>query len=263
MGVPEDDWPRLTRLTTMAIAPDDPDFSEGGPASLALVAAHHELFQYFSRQVAARAGRLSSDLIGVLMDLEIDGAPLTHESIIYNCYSLILGANVTTPHTITAAVQILIEQPDVHRRVRADRRLVRSFLEEALRWSSPANHFMRYAKRDVQLGGHDVPSGAAVVVWLGSANRDEDVFAHPYVFDVQRHPNPHIAFGYGPHFCIGAALARTSLELLFNEILARVERFELTGIVAHLASNFVAGIKRFPVRAVPVARTSTTPEAGE
>lgn len=253
MGLPEDDWPRLTRLTTMAIAPDDPAFRIGESERLTLATAHHELFQYFSREVAARRGVPSDDLIGLLIGLTIDGDRLTHDDIVYNCYSLILGANVTTPHTLTATIQALIDRPGSFRRVAADPELVRGCVEEGLRWSSPANHFMRHATRDVELNGTRIPKGAAVAAWLGSANRDERVFDRPYEFDVDRRPNPHIAFGYGPHFCVGAALARLSLGMLFAEIFATVDRFEPTGDVEHLASNFVAGIKSMPVRAVPAA----------
>jgi cytochrome P450 len=253
MGLPEADWPRLTRLTTMAVAPHDPAFQEG-TSGLTLVTAHHELFEYFSARLAERDGTPTDDLIGHLMRMRIDGEPLDHETIVYNCYSLILGANVTTPHTITGLVQALIDHPEAHRRAAADPALVPGCVEEGLRWSSPANHFMRYAVRDVELGGCRIEAGEALAVWLGSANRDEAVFANPYEFDIERRPNRHVAFGFGPHYCVGGALARLSLQMLFEEIFARIERFELAGEVRHLASNFVAGIKSMPVRAVPRSR---------
>jgi cytochrome P450 len=250
MGLPEPDWPRLAKLTTMAIAPHDPDFQEG-TSELTLITAHHELFEYFSAQLAVRDGTPTDDLIGHLMRMRIDGAPLDHESIVYNCYSLILGANVTTPHTITGLVRALMDNPGAYRRAAADPALVAGCVEEGLRWSSPASHFMRYATRDVELGGCRVRAGEALAVWLGSANRDENVFADPYTFDIERRPNRHVAFGFGPHYCVGGALARISLRMLLERILAEVERFEPAGEVRHLASNFVAGVKSMPVRAVP------------
>lgn len=251
MGLPESDWPRLTKLTSMAIAPHDEAFQEGN-APLTLVTAHHELFEYFSRQLSSRGGNPTDDLIGHLMRMRIDGQPLDHETIVYNCYSLILGANVTTPHTITGLVQVLMDHPDLHRKVAADPALLTGCIEEGLRWSSPASHFTRHTTREVEIGGHLVPEGAAVAAWLGSANRDEDVFTDPFVFDVERRPNRHVAFGFGPHYCVGGALARISMRMLFEQILARVERFEPTGAIGHMASNFVAGHTSMPVRAVPV-----------
>ncbi|MCX4657961.1 cytochrome P450 [Streptomyces uncialis] len=250
MGLPQEDWPRLAKLTTMAIAPHDASFQEGS-APLTLLTVHHELFEYFSRQLSARGGTPTDDLIGHLMSMRIDGSPLDHETIVYNCYSLILGANVTTPHTITGLVQALMDHPAAFRTAAADPSLVPGCVEEGLRWSSPASHFMRYTTRDVEIGGHTLREGSALVAWLGSANRDEDVFADPYLFDIERRPNRHVAFGFGPHYCVGGALARISLRMLFERIFARVERFEPAGEVRHLASNFVAGVKSMPVRAVP------------
>jgi cytochrome P450 len=250
MGLPEQDWPRLAKLTTMAVAPHDADFQEGGGGRLTLLTAHHELFGYFSDQLTARAGTPTDDLIGQLMRMRVGSEPLDHDSIVYNCYSLILGANVTTPHTVTGLVQALMDDPDAYRKVAADPSLVAGCVEEGLRWSSPASHFLRYATEDVRLRGRTIAAGSAVAVWLGSANRDEAVFSDPYVFDVTRRPNRHVAFGFGPHYCVGGALARISLRMLFERIFALVERFEPDGEVRHLASNFVAGIKSMPVRAV-------------
>ncbi|MQY12851.1 Steroid C26-monooxygenase [Streptomyces sp. RB5] len=247
MGLPERDWPRLTRLTTMAIAPTDSEFQEGS-GHATLVAAHHELFDYFSRFVRRHRGG-DDDLVGYLCAMDANGRKLRHDEIVYNCYSLLLGANVTTPHAIASSVLALIEHPAEYRRLLADPTLVATAVEEGLRWSSPANHFMRYAVRDLKLHGTQIRAGDALVTWLGSANRDEDVFADPYRFDVGRRPNRHVAFGFGPHYCIGAPLAKIALNLLFEEIVRIVEHFEIAGPVEHLESNFVAGIKRLPLTA--------------
>lgn len=246
MGLPERDWPRLTKLTTMAIAPTDSEFQEGS-GHAALAASHHELFDYFSRIVRKHKGE--DDLVGYLISMEAGGRPMRHDEIVYNCYSLLLGANVTTPHAIASTVLALIEHPDEYRRLLAEPKLVPSAVEEGLRWSSPANHFMRYATRDLELGGARIGQGDALVTWLGSANRDEDVFPEPYRFDVGRRPNRHVAFGFGPHYCIGAPLAKIALNLLFDEMVRVVEEFEVAGPIEHLESNFVAGIKHMPLTA--------------
>ncbi|WP_374210868.1 MULTISPECIES: cytochrome P450 [Streptomyces] len=120
-------------------------------------------------------------------------------------------------------------------------------VDEALRWSSPTNHFMRYALQDIELRGKKIRAGDAVVVWLGSANRDEEVFANPFTFDIRRKPNRHMAFGSGPHYCVGHTVARMSMKILFTELFESFEDFELVGEVEHLHSNFVAGIKHMPM----------------
>jgi cytochrome P450 len=248
MGVPRADWPRLTRLTTMAIANDDPEFQEGSSRST-LIGAHHELFEYFSKQVRIRRAAPRDDLIGLLMRMEVEGRPMQLDGIVYNCYSLLLGANVTTPHVVAATVLAMIEHPEVYRHWTGHPELLVTGVEEGLRWASPANHFMRYAVKDVTVRGVRIREGEALAVFLGSANRDEEVFDDPYRFDLARRPNRHIAFGFGHHFCVGGPLARIALQILFSEILRLVERFELAGPVEHLTSNFVAGIKHMPVKA--------------
>ncbi|MFC6091651.1 cytochrome P450 [Saccharothrix lopnurensis] len=258
MGLPESDWPELARLTTMAIAPEDPSFgAEAGHGSL--VAAHHELFEYFGEQVQGRGER--DDLIGFLKAMDVGGRGMRADELVYNCYSLLLGANVTTPHALAGTVLAFTEHPDEYARLTGDDHQTSIAVEEGLRWASPANHFMRYAVVDTELSGRPVRAGEAVVAWLGSANRDERVFADPYRFDVARTPNRHVAFGFGPHYCIGAPLARIALRLLFGEVVRLVERFELAGPVAHLRSNFVAGIRNMPVRAV--LRPGAAVEPGE
>lgn len=243
MGLPERDWPYLTRLTTQAIAPDDVSFRAGsGDHGLAI--AHHELFDYFADQAMIRTPR--DDLIGYIATMPVGVRKMRIDEIIYNCYSLLLGANVTTPHAIAATVLAFIEYPDQYARINSGDDIVK-VVEEGLRWSSPANHFMRYAVLDTELSGIPVKSGDALVAWLGSANRDERVFPDPYKFDVARSPNRHLAFGLGPHYCVGASLARVALRLFFEEFVKLADGFELAGHVEHLRSNFTAGIKRMPI----------------
>ncbi|GAA2613964.1 cytochrome P450 [Streptomyces axinellae] len=248
MGLPEEDWEQLARLTTAAIAPQDAGYrrSEGHGT---LAAAHHELFAYFSGQVRRRRRDPGDNLVGFLVGMEADGRALRHDELVYNCYSLLLGANVTTPHAVAATVLALIENPREWDRWRAGLSLTSTAVEEGLRWSSPANHFMRHATRDMVLRGQPIQEGDAVVAWLGSANRDEEVFADPYRFDIARSPNRHVAFGFGPHYCVGAPLARIALGALFRVLVPAVERFTLAGPVEHLASNFAAGIKSLPLTA--------------
>lgn len=247
MGLPEEDFPHLARLTTMAIAPDDHEYQETETGTMS--AAHHELFAYFSAQVKRRLryGFEDDDLVGFLTQMQVNGRNLRHDEIVYNCYSLLLGANVTTPHAIASTLLALIETPGAYEQVAENHELIPSAIEEGLRWSSPTIHFLRHATKDMEMQGQEIAAGDAIVAWLGSANRDEDVFPEPFRFDIRRSPNRHVAFGFGPHHCIGAPLARIALRLFFEETVATVGSFEVAGPIEHLSSNFAAGIKKMPV----------------
>ncbi|WIX93026.1 cytochrome P450 [Amycolatopsis sp. DG1A-15b] len=249
MGLPEEDWPRLTQLTLMSIAPDDPEFNEGADTQTALQRAHRELFAYFAEIVRARQKNPGGDdLISLLLTIDVEGRTMGLGEVLANCYSLLLGANVTTPYVPTAALDAVIGTPLLHEVLEsANTGTILTTVEEALRWASPANHFMRHAVRDVDLGGRQVRSGDAVVVWLGSANRDETAFEDPFTFNPRRKPNRHIAFGVGGHYCVGHTVARVTLRALFDEIVSTFADLDHAGEVEHLSSNFVAGIKHMPV----------------
>lgn len=248
MALPEEDWERLARLTMAAVCPDDREYVGPGGPQATLEAAHRELFSYFQDVVTTRRKAPGDDLISTLLTMDVEGSRLSLGEVLSNCYSLLLGANVTTPFVPIAAMSRMLADPALARRWSTDPRLIATGTEEALRWASPANHFMRYAVRDVEIRGRAIRSGDAVVVWLGSANRDEDTFDRPFEFDITRRPNRHVAFGIGPHYCIGHTVARLSLRILFAELLGCYGDFEQTGEEEHLASNFVAGAKHLPMR---------------
>jgi cytochrome P450 len=252
MGVPERDWPRLAQLTTMTIAYTDPDYAVGGPQAT-LMRAHHELFACFAAEIDRRPAPADPprDLIDVLLSMSVDGAPLSRDQVLLNAYSLLLGANVTTPHATAVTALALAERPDQWRRLRADPTLIPSCVEEGLRWSSPAMHFMRYATDDVSLGGQAIRAGEPVTAWLASANRDERVFDEPFRFDIAREPNRHLTFGFGPHYCIGAGIARLALQVFLTELVRTTMEIDVVGPAVPLESNFVGGLKHLPVRLVP------------
>jgi cytochrome P450 len=248
MGLPERDWDWLTRINTTCIAPDDPDYQSAEGRAITLAVAHHELFGYFQDLVRHRRDHLGDDLISVLITTRFEGRHMSLGEIVSNCYSLLLGANVTTPHspnfvmaefTETGILADWAAHPEV------------SFtaVEEALRWASPVNHFLRYATSDVELSGTPISAGDAVVVWLGAANRDDRAFPDASTFDIRRKPNKHLAFGAGPHYCVGHSVARVTLRVLFAELLARFEDFRLAGQPERLVSNFVSGYKHVPITA--------------
>ncbi|MFJ5302394.1 cytochrome P450 [Streptomyces sp. NPDC088350] len=246
MGLDRDDWAHLTFVTTQAVAPDDPEFVRPEGARATLHGAHRELFACLQDAIARRPGG-TGDLIDVLSTMDMEGEePLSAGEIVSNCYSLLLGANVTTPHVPNAAL-VELTATGTYADWAGRPELLSGGIEEALRWSSPTSHFIRYATHDVRLGKVTVRAGEAVAAWIGSANRDASVFPDPYTFDVRRDAKRHLAFGVGPHFCLGHALVTVTLEEFFQELFAQFEDFAPAGEPAHLHSNFIAGIKYLPL----------------
>ncbi|RAO12508.1 cytochrome P450 [Micromonospora noduli] len=258
MGIDPAHWHRLRTFAYVAIADQDPDVTSGR-RDHALEWSHSEIFSYFAGELANKPAA-RADLIGAIANATVDGCPLSQQEMLFNSYSVLLGATVTTSHAANVAVLALAENPGADERWRATG-CTDTLVEEVLRWSSPANHFLRHATRSIEIAGTTIRAGDPVTVWLGAANRDEEVFERPYDFDVNRDPRAHIAFGVGAHRCIGAPLARLALRVFAEETRDLVESFEIAGPVDHLASNFIAGIKRLPVR-VRLKRNGATALAG-
>ncbi|AOR31548.1 cytochrome [Streptomyces fodineus] len=257
LGIPERDWGELVQLTAMVTAPSDPHFRHGSEAAT-LAISHHELVTYVTDWVKRRrhTGGEDGSLLDHLMSVRAGDAPLTDEEIALDGYSILLGANVTTPHTVSGMVHALIERPEQFGKAHADPSLVPNMVEEGLRWTSAACNFMRYAVHDTRIGQGTVPAGGAVVAWIGSANRDESQFPDPHEFDITRSgAKRQVAFGFGPHFCVGAPLARLTLRIFFEELLQRFGSIELAGEPQHLRSYFIAGMTHLPI----VARKRKTP----
>ncbi|MGY0071818.1 cytochrome P450 (plasmid) [Streptomyces sp. QTS137] len=251
LGIPEKDWAELVQLTAMVTAPSDPHFLVGSEAAT-LAISHHELLNYVRDWATTRRadGGEDDSLLHHLMSVRPAGAPLSDEEIALDGYSILLGANVTTPHTVSGTVQALVERPEQFAKAQADPTLIPNLVEEGLRWTSAACNFMRYAVDDVQIGGGTIPARGAVVAWIGSANRDASVFPDPHTFDITRDgAKRHGAFGFGPHFCIGAPLARMTLRIFFEELLEGFASIELAGEPEHLRSYFIAGMTHLPVAA--------------
>lgn len=249
MGLPRQDWPRLGRLLTASIAPDDPEYAEPGGTQATLEMAHRELFAYFQDIYRERHRKLRDDLISVLITTEFDGRTMSPGEIMSNCYSVLLGAVVTTPHSPNYVMAEHTEDGLLGRWA-GELDATPTAVEEALRLASPVSHFMRYAVRDTEVRETRIRAGDAVVVWLGAANRDEEVFPDPLTFQLRRKPNKHLAFGVGPHYCVGHTVARVALRILFTELLTRFTGFRHAGAPVRLRSNFVSGYKHMPIAAV-------------
>jgi cytochrome P450 len=250
MDLPAADWPRLTELAEMAVAPDDPVHQLSAGPDATKQRAHRELFAYFQDAATKRRKAPGEDLLSLLLTMLVEGAPLERGAVMANCYLLLIGSTVTVPEVPKAALAELVRQQRYGDWAEHPE-LIGSGVEEALRWASPANHVLRYATKRTSLGGADIAEGDAVVVWYSSANRDEEVFPDPYRFDIRRHPNRHLTFGAGPHYCVGFLIARMTLHILFEELFTMFEDFESAGPVEHVASNFVAGITSLPLAGTP------------
>ena len=250
MDLPRPDWQRLNRLTTMCVAADDPEYSEPRGKAATMRMAHHELFAYFLDLARHRRDHLGDDLISVLITSRFDDRYMSAGEVVSNCYSLLLGANVTTPHGPNFVMAEFAET-DVLADWAAHPEVDGTAMEESLRWASPVNHLLRYATRDVVIRDTPIAAGEAVVVWPGAADRDEEAFPGAAAFDIRRKPNKHLAFGIGPHYCIGHSVARIGLRILYRELLSRFEEFRLAGPPERLRSTFVSGYKHVPITARP------------
>jgi cytochrome P450 len=206
------------------------------------------VFEYADRMRDERLAEPADDVINALTVAQSEG--ILNDKELHNYFSLLLIAgNETTRHTISHGMLALMENPEQMRALAEDPSLVPGAVEEILRWATPVLHFRRTATRDVEMRGQTIREGDKVVTWYISANRDEEVFPDPYRFDITRRPNEHVTFGPGgPHFCLGAHLARLETKVMFQELLPRLRSIELTGPATRIRSNFVNGIKKMPVR---------------
>ena len=247
MGLPAADADLLMRLAYASLAPDDPHYRKPGSAGPTAAHAHYEIVGYFDNCVAQRRKKPGDDLISHLITVQVDGRRMTDHELLANCLSLLLGAVVTTSHVITATIIALTEAHGGEGHWPASPSM-QAMIEEALRWSSPVTHFMRRARQDTEIGGQKISEGKRSQ--RGSRQRTATKAcsrAHMQL-DFGRVPNRHIAFGAGPHICLGRNLGRLMLWHSFEQLIASIESFELADVPVHLASNEIAGVVSLPVR---------------
>jgi cytochrome P450 family 142 subfamily A polypeptide 1 len=220
------------------------------PEALAgAMAAFGEWNAYARRVIAERKARPRDDLMSVLVHAEIDGARLAEEDLVQEGLLILVGGNETTRHVLTGGCDALLRHPEQWRLLAAEPARIPTAVEEMLRWVTPIQNMNRTATRDVALRGRTIRAGQKLLLLYPSANRDERVFREPFRFDVTRDPNPHVAFGFGAHFCLGASLARLELRVLFEELLAGLPDLALRSDapLAASPSNFIRGIPAMPV----------------
>ena len=246
LGFEEDDHPTLLQWSD--------DLMRGlGASDPALLEKTTEAFigyqAYIAKVVTDRRQQAHDDLISTLVHAEVDGHQLSDDDLLHETLLLLIGGDETSRHVMTGgAYQLLVDRSNWEA-LRADRSLLPGAIEEMLRWVTPIKNMCRTATRDVELHGKLIREGQKLMLLYPSANRDEDVFDDPFRFDIRRSPNEHVAFGFGPHFCLGASLARLELTVLFDRLLDRLPDLQLAGPdePSFRAANFVSGYETLPV----------------
>jgi len=249
LGVPSADVALLYRWTNEIIGKDDPEYRRPGETPLqTMLRARGELHAYFDRLIEQRRSEPQDDLVSELSRAEIDGIPLTPKQLTSYCELLVEAGNETTRNAISGGLLAFSEHPAEWEKLRARPELLPDAVEEILRWVSPISHFTRTATADADVRGVTIRAGDEVALYFASANRDEEVFDEPFAFRVDRRPNPHLAFGSGEHFCMGAHLARVEIETIFQLLLDRLASFEVSGPVVRLEALINGSIKHLPIR---------------
>ena len=247
LGLPEEDYGRMHALTQEMFGGDDDEYQRGTTPEEQM-AVLLDFFAYFSALTASRRERPTDDLASAIANGRMDGELLSDvDSVSY--YVIVASAgHDTTKDAISGGMRALIDNPDELDRLRRDPGLMPTAVEEMIRWSTPVKEFMRTATADTTVRGVNVAAGESVYLAYVSGNRDEEIFTDPFRFDVGRDPNKHVAFGYGVHFCLGAALARMEMHSLFSELIPRLDSIELAGAPELSATTFVGGLKHLPIR---------------
>ncbi len=250
LGVPQEDWALLLRLTTAAFGSADQDLQTSPSARASAAMAHAQLLLYCQDLMDQRRAAPRDDIVTRLVEAQKNGL-LDEEDAMLFFDLLLLGGNETTRHGAVGSLLAFIEYPDQWQRLREDRTLLNTAVGEVLRYVSPSRHVLRRAERDVELHGRRIEAGQDVAIWHFSANRDERVFTGPDTFDVGRAHNPHLALGSGPHYCLGASLATLELRLFLDELCDRVGSATVLEPPARLASTVIGGFKHLRVQVRP------------
>jgi len=247
LGVPADDWKLMMQWTNETIGATDPEYQQGQSALETAERSRMQLFGYFMRMVDERRKKPTADIVSLIANATIDGKQLPPIELL-SFYLLVVAGNETTRNATSGGLLALIQNPGELDKLRRNPRLLGSAVEEIVRFTSPVIQFCRTAARDTELRGVKIRAGEAACLFYPSANRDEEVFPDGDRFRVERDPNPHLGFGIGEHFCMGAHLARLELEVVFGQLVSRLEEVELVGPVRRLRSSFVGGVKSMPIR---------------
>jgi cholest-4-en-3-one 26-monooxygenase len=252
LGVPHEERQQMFDWSNRMVGNEDPEYQVTPEAAMA---AALELYAYASDLFGKKRIGSHDDLMSVLTQVEVEGERLSDLELELFFLLLTVAGNETTRNLISGAMAAFFEFPDQWERLKNDRSLLPTAVEEMLRFVTPVMNFRRTATSDFELAGQTIKEDEKVVFFHISANRDESVFERPHQLDVGRNPNPHMAFGGGgPHFCLGANLARMEIRIMFEHLLDRLPDIHLDGEVQRLHSQFINGVKHIPVAFTPAAR---------
>jgi cholest-4-en-3-one 26-monooxygenase len=254
MGVPNEDRRHVYQLGNSMVGFDDPELQEDGVPRKPTGSAQEgfaEMFVYANHLLEKAKNHPSDDLATALVNAEIDGERLSDEDFRFFFLVLLIAGNETTRTVTTNGMIALLENPDQLDAVKSDLSLVNSTVEEVLRYNPAVHAFRREVTEELEIRGQKVAPDDKLMLWYSSANRDEDAFDEPDKFDVRRHPNDHLAFGVGEHFCLGANLARMELREIFRGVLSRIGDMEMTAAPRRLRSTFINGVKEMRVKFRP------------
>ena len=249
MGVPDADRPKIFEWTNRLIGSEDPEYNVSRDEA---IGAATEMFMYSTELAAEKRKNPGDDIISTLLQAEVEGNRLTDTEFNLFFQLLAVAGNETTRNLISNGMNFMFEHPDQWAKLVNDRSLLPGAIDEMLRYASPVMYMRRTAPEDFELRGQTIREGEKMALWYISANRDEDVFEDPQRFDVTRSPNEYVAFGGGgPHFCLGANLAKLEIRVMFEELLNRLPDIARAGDIQRLRSNFINGIKHMPVKFTP------------
>ena len=249
LGVPTDDRAQFKQWSdTLIERPNAQTEAEMEAYQQRQQTVQQEMSEYFSELIEARRAEPQDDLISAVIDAEVDGQGLTHRELVGFCTLLLVAGNITTTNLITNAMRCFTAQPGLLDELRAGEKSVSTAIGEALRYRSPVQALFRVTTEPVDLGGKQIPEGEGVVVWLGSANRDERVFDRADEFVADRQPNQHLSFGHGTHYCLGAPLARLEANIALESLLDRFETIEpVDSELQPIRSSFIYGVEEYPL----------------
>ncbi|ESZ87442.1 MAG: cytochrome P450 [Blastomonas sp. CACIA14H2] len=258
LGVPHEDEPLMLKLTQEMFGGEDPDLNRARSVELTpeqvtqfVIEAVRDFEGYFMKLAADRRADPKDDVATVIANAVIDGEPISDRNAAGYYIIVAAAGHDTTSASTAGAMWALAKDPEQFARIKADRSLLPGLIEEAIRWTTPVQHFMRTAAEDCEIGGQRIAKDDWLMLCYVSGNHDERVFPDPDRFDASRGPNRHVAFGAGVHQCLGLHLARLEMRILFDELLDRIDSVELAGTPQRASSTFVGGPKTLPIRFVP------------
>ena len=252
LGVPEADEWRILKLTNELFAGDDPEMKRAGEDPLSIINTIRDLYEYFTQMTDDRRANPTEDLASYIANGKIEGEYLPYKELISYYIIVATAGHETTRTAISGGLYALLKNPEQMKKLTDnidDEDLMKLAVEEMIRWTTPVSQFSRTATRDYELRGKQIKQGDCMGLFYASANRDEEIFGDPFNFRVDRQPNRHLAFGTGPHICLGILLARLEMRIFFKQFLPRIESMALTQAdPEYLQASFVHGLKRLPIR---------------